>query len=86
MRLNALLRAAALAAIVATGASADALAQTAADPHHPNPTLAQATPRRSGHAGAARNLPSLTRHDAPGNDGPGDDGRHDAARHDGRHA
>jgi Cytoskeletal-regulatory complex EF hand len=45
MTLNALLRAAALAAIVATGVTAGASAQTtAADPHHPDPRLAQATP------------------------------------------
>jgi hypothetical protein len=44
MRLNALLRAAALAAIVATGASADALAETTAADPHPALRLAQATP------------------------------------------
>ena len=65
MRLNALLRAAALAAIVAIGTSADALAQTtAADSHHPNPTLAQATPV----PGAQPGQPGMM---SPGTMGPG---------------
>jgi hypothetical protein len=45
MTLTALLRAAALAAIGAAGVTAVATAQTnAADPHHPEATVAQATP------------------------------------------
>ena len=45
MTLHAPLRAAALAAILAAGAVTGAAAQTtAADPHHPDTTLAQATP------------------------------------------
>lgn len=45
MTLNSLTRAAALAAIVAAGVTATAAAQpTAADPHHPDTTVAQAAP------------------------------------------
>ena len=45
MTLNALLRAATLAAILAAGATTAGAAQTATvDPHHPDATLAQATP------------------------------------------
>jgi hypothetical protein len=45
MTLIELLRAAALAAIVCTGVTAAAAAQTnVADPHHPDATVAQATP------------------------------------------
>lgn len=49
MTLNALLRAAALVAILATGATTGAAAQTTtADPHHPGATPAQATPAAPG--------------------------------------
>jgi hypothetical protein len=49
MTLNALLRAAALVAILATGATTGAAAQTTtADPHHPGVTPAQATPAAPG--------------------------------------
>jgi hypothetical protein len=49
MTLNALLRAAALVAILATGATPGAAAQTTtADPHHPGVTPAQATPAAPG--------------------------------------
>ena len=44
MTLNALLRAAALSAVVAAGPTASAAQTTFADPHHPDTTLAQATP------------------------------------------
>jgi hypothetical protein len=44
MTLNALLRAAALSAVVAAGPTASAAQPTSADPHHPDTTLAQATP------------------------------------------
>jgi hypothetical protein len=44
MTMNALLRAAALAAVVAAGPTASAAQTTSADPHHPDTTLAQATP------------------------------------------
>jgi hypothetical protein len=44
MTLNALLRAAALSAVVAAGPTASAAQTTSADPHHPDTTLAQATP------------------------------------------
>jgi hypothetical protein len=49
MTLNALLRATALAAILAAGATTGAAAQTTtADPHHPGVTPAQATPAAPG--------------------------------------
>ena len=44
MTLNALLRATALSAVVAAGPTASAAQPTSADPHHPDTTLAQATP------------------------------------------
>jgi predicted lipid-binding transport protein (Tim44 family) len=44
MTLNALVRAAALSAVVAAGPTASAAQTTSADPHHPDSTLAQATP------------------------------------------
>jgi hypothetical protein len=44
MTLNALLRVAALSAVVAAGPTASAAQTTSADPHHPDTTLAQATP------------------------------------------
>ena len=44
MTLIALLRAAALSAVVAAGPTTGAAQTTAADPHHPDTTLAQATP------------------------------------------
>jgi hypothetical protein len=42
--LNALLRAAALANVVAAGPTASAAQTSSTDPHHPDTTLAQATP------------------------------------------
>jgi hypothetical protein len=44
MKLNALLGTAVLAAVVAAGPRASAAQTTSADPHHPDTTLAQATP------------------------------------------
>ena len=44
MTSNALLRAAALATVVATGATAGAAQTTSADRHHPDTALVQATP------------------------------------------
>jgi hypothetical protein len=45
MKMTALLRPATLATLVAVASTVGAVAQTTAvDPHHPNPTLAQATP------------------------------------------
>ena len=44
MTLNALLRAAALSAVVAAGPTASAAQTASADPHHPDTILAQATP------------------------------------------
>jgi hypothetical protein len=44
MTLNALLRTAALATVVAAGPTATAAQTNAADPHHPDTTLVQATP------------------------------------------
>jgi hypothetical protein len=44
MTLNALLRVAALSAVVAAGPTASAAQPTSADPHHPDTTLVQATP------------------------------------------
>jgi hypothetical protein len=44
MTLNALLRTAALATVVAAGPTATAAQTTTADPHHPDTTLVQATP------------------------------------------
>jgi hypothetical protein len=44
MTLNALLRTAALATVVAAGPTATAAQTASADPHHPDTTLAQATP------------------------------------------
>jgi hypothetical protein len=47
MNLNVLLRAAALATVVAAGPRASAAQMTSADPHYPDTTLAQATPPAS---------------------------------------
>jgi hypothetical protein len=44
MTLNAVLRTAALATVVAAGPAATAAQTNAADPHHPDTTLVQATP------------------------------------------
>jgi hypothetical protein len=71
MTINALLRAAALAALMIAGANTGATAQTSADPHHPE-TLTQAEQPAAG--GATQEQPQSTQPTAPaqpGSNAPG---------------